>query len=170
MQTAPVGCFAERNRAGSELGVEPAPGLVLSFGDEVCGPEVIELCGFTRESERSPRCNGRVEPDIEDILDPFHRAAAAARDRDIIHVGAVWIRKRPAAAFFEFADGAYHPISIAFRADPDRDRYAPVALARDAPVAGFLDPVVEPCASRPIRVPGDLCHFLEHQVPHLGDF
>ena len=151
--------FAKSDGTGAELRVEPAPGLVLPFRDEVRGPEGVELCGSSRVPERCPRGDCRVEPDIEDVLDPFHRTAALARDRDLVHVRAVGIGKGLFAQILKFLDRTNHAVHVAFRADPDRDRDAPVALARDAPVTGFLNPVVEPGTPGPLGIPCDLLHF-----------
>ena len=165
-----VGRLPERDGARAQLRVEPAPRLVLSFGDEVRRPEGVEFCGPSRVPERCPRGYRRVEPDIEDVLDPLHGAAAVARDRDLVHIRAVGVGERFSAPVLEFLDGTDDAVFVALFADPDRDRDAPVALARDAPVAGFLDPVIEPGAAGPLGVPRHLLHFREHQVPHLRGF
>src|SRR5208283_5826196 len=157
----------ERNGARAQLRVEPAPGLVLALGDEVCRPEFPEIRCLCRESERSPRCDRRIEPDIEDIPHPVHLAAARARDRYVVYERAVGIGHGFPARLFEFRDGADDPVFVAFGADPDRDRDTPVTLPGDTPVAGLLDPVVEPGTPRPLGIPRNFFHFGEHEVTDL---
>ena len=80
-EDAPVWRFVKRNHGCAELGIEPAACLILTFGDEIRGPQPLEVFRLCGETYRRPRCHCRVEPDIEDILDAAHGAAAALRTR-----------------------------------------------------------------------------------------
>ena len=134
-QDALVGGAAERHGARPELGVEPAPGLVLPFGDEVRRPEAVEGLALPGEPEGRPRRDRRVEPDVEDVGDPAHLPAAGARDDDLVNVGAVRIGNLCARPLLEFGDGADDDPLGALLALPDGDGDAPVALPGYAPVA-----------------------------------
>ncbi len=162
-----VGRFAECDRACAELRVEPAPCLVLSLGDELCRPELFELLRIPRVPEGGPRSDRGIEPDIEDVLDTLHRPPAGAREGHAVHVRAVRVFEGLFAYIFKFADRTDDPVRVTFPAYPDRYRDAPVPLPGDAPVPGFLDPVVEPCAACPFGVPRDLGDFVKHFVAHL---
>ena len=130
-QHAVVGRAAARAAALEQRGMEPAAMLVRALEIEVGRPLQVGIA-FEREDVRA----ARVEPDIEDVahlLEVFGlvRVAEEALGRALEPgVGALGP---------EGLDHARHHLGIAQRlagllVDEHRDRHAPGALARDAPV------------------------------------
>src|SRR5215212_2526113 len=64
--------------------------------------------------------------------------------------------------------GAESLLAILRGALPDRQRRAPVALARKRPVLVSLEPLAEPSVLDVVGVPADLLVLGEHPVADLG--
>jgi len=82
---------AKGDHGCSQLRVEPATGLVMPLGDEVCRPPFFEVLFMAGEPECSPGGHSAVKPDIEDIRRALHLAAAGAVQQDRVYLRAVKI-------------------------------------------------------------------------------
>ena len=129
-----IGRAVEEQAAEDVQGVEPAPGLVDRFGDEVrreAGPEglpVLERVVVLGEGH-----GARVEPGVDHVLDPLHRAGAVrsrARPLEVVvderpvrvEAGAVVriVRQGPAHLAEELLEGTDHLRFAAVAALPGR--------------------------------------------------
>src|SRR6266576_6564199 len=84
----------------------------------------------------------RVEPRVEHLGDATHHPAALLAwesDRVDVRPVQVGVVLEP-----DLGGRAYAPLLCAAFADPDRDRRAPVAAARELPVDVVLEPVTHP--------------------------
>ena len=177
-----IGRAVEEQAAEDVQGVEPAPGLVDRLGDEVrreAGPEglpVLERVVVLGEGH-----GARVEPGVDHVLDPFHRAGAVrsrARPLEVvvderpvrIEAGAVVriFRQGPAHLAEEFLEGTDHLGLAAAAALPDRQRRAPVAAAGQGPVDDVLEPVAEASLADVLGVPVDFAVLLDQPVAGGG--
>ena len=140
-QHAVVGRAAARAAALEQRGMEPAAMLVGAFEIEVGRPFELGIA-LEREDVRA----ARVEPDVEDvrhllvILGLVLVAEEALGRAFEPHVGAFGA---------EGVDHAAHHLGIAqwlagLLVDEHRDRHAPGALARHAPVRPLLDHAAQP--------------------------
>ena len=122
----------EQVRADRMQGVEPPPGLVDSFRDEVGREGMFEdVFVLERVVPLGKRHRPRVEPDIDDLRYARHRASALALESHLIHVRLVEVERIRqvlsfAPEFLQAPDGA---VLVAVAADPNRYRCTPVAIA-----------------------------------------
>ena len=163
-----VGALAEDQRVDGQQRVEPAPGLVDGLGDEVGREgEGLGRARRVRVADLGRRHGARVEPGVDHRLDPAaHRQlvdlvdrpdvgrARPAGERHLVDGRPVRVDPRDVAPaqvrqLGQRADAAH----VAPPAAPDRQRRAPVAVARQGPV----DVVLQPLAEAPVldvrRVP-----------------
>ena len=158
--------------------VEPAAGLIEALGDEV-GREValdvvllarVEGVVVLRVGHRA-----RFEPAVEDLLDPTHRAARGLGRGEAELVDALAVQVGQRAGFeptqaFELGDrtDADHVAGVLVAA-PDRQRRAPIAVAREVPVAGCGQPIAKARAADPLGHPVDLGVVGQQVVVHVLD-
>ena len=175
-------------------GVEPAPGLVNAFGNEVgraaelVGAEVAEtLLGIWHGTG--------VEPHVNEIALADHLAAGVGNEEYVVHVRPVeidevivlpahvlrieslvlqWIACHYPGSHglldfgIEFLYGAYAFLFLAVLRTPDRERCAPEAASREVPVLDVLQPFSETACSGGLRLPGDGLIELHHFLTHCG--
>jgi hypothetical protein len=124
----------EQDRLGEQR-VEPAAGLVDRLADEVGGEALVEdLHVLERVVVLRPRHRARVEPGVDDRLDPAHRPLAAvplAGEGRLVDVGAVEVVGDVGPALAQIGDraGAEALLAVLGVAFPDRERRSPVAIA-----------------------------------------
>ena len=155
-----------------EQRVEPAAGLVDRLADEV-GREAVgeQLLSLERVVELGERHRARVVPGVDRLPDAAHLAAAGlAAQRDLVDVGAVEVVGHLPAALAQIGhrSGAEALLAALGPALPDRQRGAPVALARERPVDVALEPVAEPAVLDVLGVPADLLVLGQHPVADVG--
>ena len=154
-----VGRLVEEQRRNRDERVEPAARLIDGLGDEVRGEALLEdFFILERIMPLRERHGTGVEPAVDDFLDAVHLLAAFRTfDRDVINVRTVQLDIVGAvvAHLLELGDGADDVLLAAVRADPDRQRRAPVAVAREAPVLHVLEPVAEAALADGLRDPVD---------------
>ena len=156
-----VGRGAEHQRVDRQQGVEPAPRLVDGLADEVGGEAGLEppVVG-EGVVELGRRHRSRVEPGVEHRREAADRATAAglgARPRDVVDVGPVQVDVGQVASR-QLRELGHRPdagVRAAAAAAPDRQRRAPVAVARQGPVDVGLQPAPEPAVLDVLGVPGD---------------
>ena len=186
-----VGSAPDERHRHEQLGVEPEADLLAHLRDPVgrepllpvgvvgqvglrqpharAGREALGLVGVAAVAERRERDDAGVEPAVAHLghahgLGP----ALGAGDRDGIDPWPVQLlqpleaRGGSLAQFLARGDDVHVPV----RAEPERQRQAPVALARDAPVAHVAQPVLHALAEvrgRPLdRVVG-----VDHRLADL---
>ncbi len=162
--------------------VEPAARLPDVLDDEVAREVVLEPLGVLEgvvhlgEAHRPG-----VEPHVEDVLDPAHRAAArgvvGVGPGQLVHEGTVQVglalvvaRDAPEVAL-DLLEG---PVDVDARVlrvvgAPHGNGAAPEAVTRDRPVAGVLQPLAELTVLDVLGGPRDLLVELEHAVLELRD-
>ena len=136
--------------------VEPAAGLIDCLADEVRWVHRLEVdIRAMRITELRKRHRTRVEP----AVDHFRNAgcgltAVRTRERDVIDVRAMRINARhiPAALVRQFRQRT-DCREMVVGATPDRQRCAPVALARQRPVDVVVQPVAVAAPLDRFRVP-----------------
>ena len=152
-----VGRAVEQQRRDRQQRVEPAARLVDRLADVVGREARLELLlVLERRVALRERHRARVEPDVDHLGHAAHLLAALrARRRSC---SSTYGRcgsssSRPARA----SSSANEPIAldVAVLAAPDRQRRAPVALARDRPVDVVLQPLAEAPVLDVLRVPVD---------------
>ena len=151
-----VGRAVEQQRRDRDQRVEPAARLVDRLADVVRGVALLEqVLVLERRVVLGERHAARVEPDVDHLGHAAHRLAAVpARPRRRVDVGAVRVLERLARALGQLGERA-HALRVAVLAAPDRQRRAPVALARDRPVDVVLQPAPEAPVLDVLRVPVD---------------
>ena len=158
----------EQQRRDGDQGVEPAARLVDRLADVVGRERRAEaLLVLERRVALGERHRARVEPDVDHLGHAAHlarrspRTARCARRRTG-RCGSVSSRPERALDLGERAER----LDVAVLAAPDRQRRAPVALARDRPV----DVVLQPLAEAPVldvrRVPVDRLVGRQQPVAH----
>ena len=136
----------EQQRRDREQRVEPAARLVERLADEVGGEARLEvLLVLERRVILGERHRARVEPDVDDLGHAAHRPLALrARERDVVDEGPVRVLELDARALPQLGERADAVDVLGVRlAAPDRQRRAPVALARQRPVDVVLQPLAE---------------------------
>src|SRR4029077_10626064 len=112
-----------------------------------------------------------VVPGVDHRIDPAHLAAAVlALDDDLVDVGAVEVVGNLApGALAQLGDraGAEAAVAVLALALPDRQRRAPVAVARERPVDVVLQPFAEAAALDVLGVPADRLVVGEQLVADL---
>ncbi len=163
----------EQDRLGEQR-VEPAAGLVDRLADEVGGEALLEeLLVLERIVELGPGHRARVEPGVDHRDDAAHRPVAAlalAAPAELVDVGAVEVLGDLARALPDVRDGAGAEALVAVGgiALPDRQRRAPVAVARERPVDVALEPLAEAAVLDVLGVPADLLVGRQQPVADLG--
>ena len=156
---AVAGRVEEQGRLGEQR-VEPAAGLVDRLADEVGREALLEqLLVLERVVELGERHRAGVEPGVDRLDDPPHlRPAGLAAQDDLVDVGPVQVVGHLAAALAQVGHrpGAEALLAVGRRALPDRQRRAPVALARERPVDVVLEPLAEAAVLDVLRMPVDL--------------
>ena len=150
----------EQGRLGQQR-VEPAAGLVLGLADVVGREALLELLlVLERVVELGEGHRAAVVPGVDHRVDAAHLAAAAlALDRHLVDVGAVQVvgdgsvaeRSRSSATEPTHSTCAAAGVGAA----PDRQRRAPVAVARERPVDVVLQPFAEAAVLDVLGVPAD---------------
>ena len=149
---------AEQQHGHGEQRVEPAARLVEPLADVVRREAPLELLLVVeRGVPLGERHAARVPPDVDQVGHAPHLAAAVlAAQHDVVDVGAVQVVRRRAAAL---ADVLERPraedVRLVVLAAPDRQRRAPVALARQRPVDVVLEPLAEAPVLDVLGVPVD---------------
>ena len=153
-----VRCLVEEQRRDGDERVEPAARLVDSLRDEVRREALLEdLLVVERIMPLCKRHGPRVKPAVDDFLDAVHLLAALrALDRDLVDVRTVQLDviRAVRAHGLELLDRADDMLMAAF-ALPYRQRRAPVAVAREAPVLYVFEPVAEAALADGLRNPVD---------------
>jgi hypothetical protein len=165
----PVRRAVEQQRRDRDQRVEPAARLVDRLADVVCREALLEqLLVLERRVVLGERHRARVEPDVDHLGHASHLGAALlAVERRVVDVGLVRVLERAARARLEIGEGADRS-RVAVLAAPDRQRRAPVALARDRPVDVVLQPLAEAAGLDVLRVPVDGVVGGQQPVAQLG--
>ena len=155
-----------------EQGVEPAAGLVDRLADELGREALLEqLLSLERVVELRERHRAGVVPGVDRDPGAAHLPAAGlAGQRDLIDVGAVEVVGHLPAALAQVGDrpGAEALLAVLGLTLPDRQRRAPVALARERPIDVALEPVAEPTVLDVLGVPADRLVLGQHPVADVG--
>src|SRR2546426_5259870 len=134
-------------------------------GVQTCAlPISAELVLAGRIAEARPARDPAVEPDVDRVGHSPHVAAALlARQDHAVDAGPVEVHAIHVARCLPQGVGRsdYRPMR-ALRAPPDRERNAPVALPRDAPISEVARPVELSRGSRPVREPSNSPDLLDH--------
>ena len=161
----------EQQRRDGQQGIEPAACLVDGLRDELRRVKLLKalliLKGIMPLRERH---RAGIEPAVAHFLHAMHfLAAVRAGDRHRVDVGAMQldILGHVMAHFPQLFDGADH-VHMTFRADPDGQRGAPIALARDAPVNDVLQEVAHAAFLDILRHPVDGTVVGDQLIAHGG--
>ena len=156
-QHGPVARLVEHERAHGHQGVEPPAGLVDRLADEVRRVLARELlCARVRVAPLGEGHRAAVVPAVDDLRDPCGRCGALrAGERHVVDVGAVRVQIGQVLPG-QLAELGQRPDAgqVVLGAAPDRQRGAPVAVARQGPVDVVLQPVAVPAPLDGLRVPG----------------
>ena len=132
-----VRALIEDERADRHQGVEPTACLVDCLANEISGVATFELllAAMRITPLRERHCPG-VVPAIDDLGHAQRRCGAlATRDLNLVDVGTMRIEVSQIATgeFAEFLQRT-NDGEVALVAAPDRQRRAPIAIARQSPV------------------------------------
>ena len=163
----------EKRRGEDVEGVEPAAGLPDVLDDEVARVVVVEpVPVFERIMHLGERHRAGFEPAVEDVAHPAHGRLPAR----IVGIGpgqgvderTVQIGDLHAEILLQLGEGAVdvHSGEVRVVADPHGNRGAPVAIARDRPIARSGQPVAEDSVFDVLGRPRDLLVELDHAVPY----
>ena len=117
----------------------------------------------------------RVEPDVEHVGDAPHRRlpgrVVGIGPGQLVDVGPVQVVRPHPEVALEFVEAAVDVDPRVGRVVglPHRNRAAPVAVSRDRPVAGALQPLAELAVLDVLGIPGDLLVEFDHPVAEFGD-
>ena len=176
--------LSKQQRADGQQAVKPAAGLVEGLADEVGGKLVAELlgrAGLVRIAPLGERHGPGVEPAVDHFRNPPHpRAGGLGRvvghrvdvrlvDAQIVGQSRVLLLRllpdlgaghaRLGQQLGVAADG----LRVAgLFADPDRQRRAPVALAREGPIDVRLQEIAKPPVADVLRQPVDAAVVGQH--------
>ena len=163
---------AVEQRGEGVQGVEPAARLVDGLADEVGGEALgEELLVLERVVRLRVGHRAGVEPRVGDLGRAAHLAAAVgAVQRHVVDERAVGVRRRrvEARALGELLVGADAVRAAALRADPERQRRAPVALARERPVDVAVEPLAEAAVADVAGDPVDVLVVRHQRVADGG--
>ena len=142
---------AVEQRGGQNVhGVEPATGLAGVLHDEVRrGVSIEPLLVLERVVLLRKRHGARLEPAVQHLRHAAHgglaRRVVRVRAGELINVRTVQRSRLAAEVALQLLQGAVdiHARVLLGVGDPHRDRRAPVAVARDVPVARALQPLAE---------------------------
>ena len=170
-------CRPVEQRGGQHVQcIEPAAGLADVLDDEIARVMAVEpLLVLERVVHLRVGHGTRVEPHVQDVGDAPHRAAAGGvvgvGPGQLVDVGPVQIGGPHAEVALQFVEAAVDVDARIGRVVrlPHRNRAAPVAVSRDRPVAGALQPLAELAVLDVFGIPGDLLVQLHHAVPECGD-
>ena len=151
--------------------VEPAACLVEAFGDEIRGE--LSLCLRAPGTERPVPLRvghrARVEPTVEHTLGATHGVTALSTrpvrliDRRLVEVKSTGQPTRLGLQLGAAADSLFGTAAITY---PERQRRAPVTIARDVPVDVVLKPLAKATAANLGRNPAHLLVELDHALFH----
>ncbi len=169
-----VGRGVEVQHALGHQRVEPTARLVDRLGDEVGGEEPLELVDAAAEvglvAPLGERHRARVVPGVDHLGNP-RRGLAAVRTRegDVVDEGLVRVDPGDVASgqLAQLGQRADRRL-VALGTPPDRQRRAPVALARERPVDVVLEPVAEAAALDVLGHPVDRVVDAEQPVAERG--
>ena len=180
--TGPERRLVEQRGGQDVQRVEPAAGLADVLDDEVTGEVGIRtgravepIAVLERVVHLRIRHRSRVEPHIEDVLDPAHRRSAGRvvriRAGQLVDERAVQVVRPHPEVSLEFVQTAVDvdPRIRGIVGLPHRNRRAPVAIPGDRPVPRAGQPFAELAVLDVLGVPGDLLVQLHHAVTDLGD-
>ena len=141
-----VGRHAARGAAFQQGGLEPAAMLVAAFHVDVRLPRCVVNDAALAQREGVRRAG--VEPDVEhvgDFLPAFRRDAGAGKEIGVrrgepsVHAGLLDGGLDVGVELVGLILGKRGSVRLALGVDEQRDRHAPIALARDQPVGPALD-------------------------------
>ncbi len=150
--------LAKHQRRDGHLRVEPAARLIDGLRDEVSRERPLKLLLRALHPRVPPlreRHRTGVIPGVDDLRDATRFASARrAIERDIVDERAVRIQRGqvPTGELGKFLARADAHLVI-LRASPDRQRRAPIALARQRPVDVVLQPVAVTAVLDGLRMP-----------------
>ena len=165
------GALAKQLGGDGQQGIEPAAGLVDGFADEVGGETLLELFFVLKGIMPLGEGHGAaVVPAVDDFLGAVHGLAAMGAPEDhFVDVGTMQLRQ------IHFADGhiqqlllAADNVHMAFFAQPDGQRGAPIALTAQAPVHHVLQEVAHTAFLDVVGHPVDGAVVGHQVVPHGG--
>ena len=132
-----VAALVEDERADRHQRVEPAAGLVDRLADEVGRVGLAGTIGVAvRRAELGEGHRAGVEPGVDHGRHPpVHTVLAGTGEGDVIDIGPVRVGQVDAGQLTQLGQGtdADHPGRVRVVA-PDRQRRAPVPVARQRPV------------------------------------
>ena len=163
-----VGRLVEQQRRDREQRVEPAARLVDRLADVVGREALLEdVLVLERRVVLGERHAAGVEPHVDDLGDALHRlAAVGAVPRRRVDERPVRILEHVARLLRQLGQRP-DALGVAVRAPPDRQRRAPVALARDRPVDVVLQPAPHAAVLDVLGVPVDRLVGGEQAVAQL---
>ena len=153
------GAAEEQGRHG-EHRVEPAARLVEPLADVVRARRLLGAVLGERHAARVP-------PHVDQVGNAAE-GLAVALEGHVVDERAVEVVRHLGAQLAQLVAGADADDLLAVLRAPDRQRRAPVALARQRPVHVVLEPVAEPPVLDVVRVPGDLLVGGEQLLLALG--
>ena len=152
--------------------VEPAPGLVDGFGNEV-GREALfeDILVFEGIVPLGEGHGSGIVPAVDDVGDAGHGLAAfRALDLDGVHIGAVQlqiVRHGADGHFLQFLTAA-DDVDMALFATPDGQGRAPVAFTAQAPVMDVFQPHAHAAFLDVVWQPVDGAVIGHQLIPHGG--
>ena len=150
--------LVEQQRRNRNQRIEPAARLVDGLGDEIGWKALLEdILVLERIMPLRERHRAGIKPAIDDFRHAVHRLAALrALHRDLVDIRAMELDVVGAvvALFLELGNRA-DALLMAALALPDRQRRAPVTVARKTPVLHMLEPVAETAFAERLRNPVD---------------
>ena len=172
--------LVEYQRRYHQLRVEPAACLVDCLGDVVCGKARLEiLLPLVRKTELGERHAPGIEPTVDDLrhapidtflsrlgpsnlVDPRLVNHQVVRQRRIRGFGAVEVVERRRILGEDLIARRGHCHRSRHIVDPDVERGAPVAFARQRPVDVVAQEVAEPAGPDVLGKPVDFVVVREH--------
>lgn len=156
--------------------VEPAAGLADVLDDEVARVVRVEPVGvLERVVHLGIGHRPGVEPHVEHVRDAPHRRTpgrvVGIGPGQLVDEGTVQVGRPHPEIALQLVEAAVHVDARVVRIVglPHRNRGAPVAVSRDRPIAGPLQPLAELAVLDVFGVPGDLLVEFHHAVPEFGD-
>ena len=158
--------FVEESCRQHREGVEPASGLVKSFGDEVGGEIALEVLSLLEGIVVLAVGHGTgLEPAIKYFRNAPQCAFAIGRWQfDVVNEMFVQIIDRMPTQAFELGATADTDGFARFLVAPYRQRCAPVAITRDVPVACTGQPLAESSVADVLGDPPDLAVGRQHAL------
>jgi len=140
-------------------GVEPAPGLIHRFADEICRELLLECIRvFKRIMPLRNRHGTGIEPHINQFRNPIHLPTTFfTTPAEFIHVRAMQIQVAEIASypFRQLSHRADTFLRMALITFPDRQRRSPITFASQRPVHIIGQPVAKPAILDVTGIPVD---------------